>query len=185
MIVYFSGTGNSKYCADMLADILCDEKISAFNFIRDGIAAELLSEKPWVFVAPTYAWRLPRIFSDFIRSGSFAGSKDAYFIMTCGSEIGNAHKSNTALCKEKRFNCKGTLEVIMPENYIALFNAPDELEASRIIDAAAPVIKSAASCIKDGRTLPIKKANISDRLRSGIVNTFYYRFIVKADKFTA
>ena len=87
MIVYFTGTGNSRYCAQMLADKLDDEIVDAFHFIRNGIPAELISGKPWIFVAPTYGWQLPRIFVDFIRSGSFLGSKDAYFVMTCGSEI--------------------------------------------------------------------------------------------------
>lgn len=53
MIVYFTGTGNSRYCAEFLADRLQDSCTDAFHFIRDGIAADLSSEKPWVFVSPT------------------------------------------------------------------------------------------------------------------------------------
>ena len=93
MIVYFTGTGNSRYCAQMLADKLDDEIVDAFHFIRNGIPAELISGRPRIFVAPTYGWQLPRIFVDFIRSGSFLGSKDAYFVMTCGDNIGYAEKT--------------------------------------------------------------------------------------------
>lgn len=96
MIVYFTGTGNSRYCAQMLADKLDDEIVDAFHFIRNGIPAELISGRPWIFVAPTYGWQLPRIFVDFIRSGSFLGSKDAYFVMTC------AVKSATPSQKTRR-----------------------------------------------------------------------------------
>ena len=133
MIVYFTGTGNSRYCAQMLAEKLGDGLVSAFDFVRDGIAAELVSQKPWVFVAPTYGWRLPRIFAGFIRSGSFSGSRDAYFVMTCGSDIGNAAYHNHALCGETGFRCRGTFPVVMPENYIAMFNAPQEGQARKII----------------------------------------------------
>lgn len=119
MIVYFTGTGNSRYCAQMLAEHLGDELMDSFYFIRDGIAAELRSDRPWVFVSPTYAWRVPRIFADFIRSGSCSGSPEAYFVMTCGDEIGNAAAFNQALCEEKGLINKGTLPVVMPENYIA------------------------------------------------------------------
>ena len=46
MVVYFSGTGNSRYCAEFLARHLEDECIDAFHFIRDGIAAELINWLP-------------------------------------------------------------------------------------------------------------------------------------------
>lgn len=125
MIVYFIGTGNSRYCAQILAHALGDETVDAFRFIRDGIAAELISEKLWVFVAPTYGWQFPHIFADFIRNGSFTGHRGAYFVMTCGGDIGNAGAKIAPLCAEKNLNYKGVLQVVMPENYIALFNAPE------------------------------------------------------------
>ena len=161
MIVYFTGTGNSRYCAQMLADKLGDECVDSFHFIRRGIAAELISGRPWVFVAPTYGWQLPRVFMDFIRGGSFAGSGDAWFVMTCGGDIGNASAKNRALCKEKGLRYRGTLEVVMPENYIALFNAPEAEEAGRIIAAARPALERGAACIREGRAFPGKKTNFT------------------------
>ena len=76
MIVYFSGTGNSRYCAKMLADKLEDELLDTFHFIRDGIALELTSTKPWIFVSPNYSWRIPKVFEAALRSGFFSGSRD-------------------------------------------------------------------------------------------------------------
>ncbi len=60
MIVYFSGTGNSRYCAQMMADQLGETLTDAFPYIRASKAANLQSDTPWVFVAPTYARQLPR-----------------------------------------------------------------------------------------------------------------------------
>ena len=184
MIIYYTGTGNSRYCAQMLTDRLGDELTDAFHFIRDGIGAKLFSKKPWVFVVPTYGWQLPRIFSNFIRNSNFEGSQDAYFVMTCGSEIGNAMKINQALCKEKGLRCRGTLQVVMPENYIALFNAPEEAEAQRIIDAAQPALEAGIACIREEQAFPVQKAGAIDRLKSGIINAAFYRFIIKAKPFT-
>ena len=185
MIVYFTGTGNSRYCAQMFADGLGDELTDSFHFIRDGIAAELMSDRPWVFVSPTYAWRLPRVFADFIRGGRFSGSKDTYFVMTCGGEIGNAAVGNQALCEEKGLTCRGTLQVVMPENYIALYDAPGPGEAQRIVDAARPVLESGIACLRDGRDFPTPKAGAVGKLKSGVVNAVFYRFIVRAKPFTA
>ena len=125
MIVYFSGTGNSRYCAKMLADKLEDELLDTFHFIRDGIALELTSTKPWIFVAPTYSWRLPRVFEAILRSGYFSGSRDAYFVMTCAGDNGSAAPYNRALCQQIGLRYRGTLSVVMPENYTAMFSIPD------------------------------------------------------------
>ena len=131
MIVYFSGTGNSRYCAKLLAEWLDDTVLDAIPFIREGRAAELASDAPWIFVAPVYSWQLPHVFADFIRSGSFSGSREAYFVITCGNDIGAAADGVHALCAEKGFRDQGTLPVVMPENYIAMFAAPREDEARK------------------------------------------------------
>lgn len=55
MVVYFSGTGNSRYCAQALASHLQDDLLDSAHYIKHQIAAELISGKPWVFVSPTYA----------------------------------------------------------------------------------------------------------------------------------
>ena len=184
MIVYFSGTGNSRYCAQMLADRLGDEERDSFHFIRDGIAAELCSDRPWVFVSPTYAWQLPHIFAEFIRSGSFSGSREAYFVMTCGSDLGSAARKNRALCEEKGLSYQGTLKVVMPENYIALYDAPGPARAKELVDAARPVLESGIDCIRAGRSFSESRVSGADRFKSGIVNTIFYRFIVKSKHFT-
>ena len=141
MILFFTGTGNSRYCAQMLADKLDDEVLDAFPFLRDGAAPDLFSDRPWVFVAPTYGWQLPRVFAQLIRSGRFRGSRDAYFVMTCGGDIGNAAAKNRKLCTEAGLCDRGTLEVVMPENYIAMYDVPGEAEARDLVAAARPVIE--------------------------------------------
>ena len=61
MILYFSGTGNSEYVAKRIGKEINDEVINLFDKIRDGDHSELNSERPWVIVVPTYAWRIPHI----------------------------------------------------------------------------------------------------------------------------
>ena len=69
MIVYFTGTGNSRYCAAFLGEQLGDSCLDVLPLLQSGAAADLRSERPWVFVTPTYAWRLPRLVRDLIRGG--------------------------------------------------------------------------------------------------------------------
>ena len=129
MILYFSGTGNSRYCAQMLADLLEDECKDCFTYLRNGTFATLSSQKPWVFVAPTYSWQLPRVFMEFIRGSAFSGCQDAYVLMTCGNDVGSAAAKNQALLQEKGLTCHGTLPVVMPDNYLVMFSTPSREEA--------------------------------------------------------
>lgn len=157
MIVYFTGTGNSRYCAKALAERLGGELMDSFRFIRDGAAAELYSDKPWIFVAPTYSWQMPRLFEDFIRHGSFSGSREAYFLLTCGGHIGDAGARLEALCREKGFSYRGVMPVVMPNNYIVLSQAPSMEKARQIIRRAHPTLDKAAACIRDGRSFPLRR----------------------------
>ena len=183
MIVYFSGTGNSRYCAEVMAAHLDDELLDSFHFIRDGIAAELISDTPWVFVSPTYAWQIPHVFRDFIRSGNFKGNSDAYFVMTCGSDIGNAEVTLRALCEEKGLNYRGVLEVIMPENFITLFRAPSPEKANQLMDRAIPLLKKAVDRVRSGKEFPEPKHRVGNGLKSGTVNKVFYKLFVKAEPY--
>lgn len=184
MILYFSGTGNSRACAQWLADTLGDDCRDVFSFIRDGIAGEFVSQTPWVFVSPTYSWRLPRVFVDVLRTSRLSGARDAYFVMTCGEDIGAAPRYNRALCTRLGLRCRGTLPVVMPENYIAMFSAPTPEEARPILAAARPTLERAAACIRQGSDFPEGKVGTLDRLKSGLVNDLFYRFQVKDRPFT-
>ena len=48
MILYFTGTGNSKFVADYLAEKLNDETLSLNNIIKAGGSLVCESEKPYV-----------------------------------------------------------------------------------------------------------------------------------------
>ena len=61
MILYFSGTGNSEYAAKRIGRSMGEEALDLFQRIRKNNYSRIYSEKPWIVVTPTYAWRIPRI----------------------------------------------------------------------------------------------------------------------------
>lgn len=185
MVVYFSGTGNSRWCARVVAESLSDKLLDSIHYMKHGIAAELISGTPWVFVAPTYAWQLPRVFASFIHSGNFDGNKDAYFILTCGSEIGNAGERIKALCKEAGLNYRGVLQVPMPENYVAMFQVPPAETCVQMIRDARPVLDTGIDCIRQNKSFPAVKPSALDKLKSGPINQGFYTYYVKAKAFYA
>ena len=184
MVLYFTGTGNSRYVAQRFAAALGDDLITANEYIRNDTPADLHSDRPWVFVSPTYGWQIPHIFADFLRRGRFTGSRKAYFVMTCGSEIGNAGSRIAALCADIGLDYQGVLQVVMPENYVAMFYVPGAEEAAQIIAAAQPSIDGGIACVQRGEAFPAPRVGLLDRFKTGPVNTIFYRWFVKSGPFT-
>ena len=54
MILYFTGTGNSTYVAEKIAEMTADSLISMTDKIRENSCENINAEKTLVFVTPTY-----------------------------------------------------------------------------------------------------------------------------------
>lgn len=183
MILYFSGTGNSRHIALRLAEALGDEAVSVNDRIKRGDFSPVAADGRVIFVSPTYGWRFPRVFESWLRKSGVSGADRVWFVMDCGSEIGNAAKYNRRLCDSLSLKYMGTAQILMPENYIAMFNAPGEAEAKKIIAGAEPYIDAAIKCIAEGREFPSPRCNLLDRFLSAAVNPIFYALFVKADAF--
>ena len=72
MILYFSGTGNSQYVAHIISKEIHDDVLNLFDKIRTQDYTALKSSKPWIIVAPTYAWRIPRIVNEWLKKTPFS-----------------------------------------------------------------------------------------------------------------
>ena len=79
----------------------------------------------------------------------------------------------------------GFASIIMPENYIALFDVPERKQADAIIKKAEPYILKAARLIGEGQRLPRDKKSLKSQIMSRLVNVAFYLFIVSAKGFYA
>ena len=184
MILYFSGTGNSNYVAKRIADAPGDALVNLNDRIKASDTSSVETGERVIIVTPTYAWRIPRVVRDWLLKTELHGAKNVWFVMTCGSEIGNANKYNRDLCAEKAISCMGTAQIVMPENYIAMFSAPQADEARQIVAKAEPSIDRAIAAIQRNQPFAPTRNNLYDRFMSGPVNPIFYRFFVKANAFT-
>lgn len=183
MILFFSGTGNSRHIAVNLSQLTEDgAPVDMGDMIKGGETPQFQSDSPYVFVVPTYGWRIPRIVDEFIRKCRFCGSDKAYFILTCGDSIGNAGKYAQKLCADMGMEFKGCAGLKMPENYVAMFAVPDEETSERLVAAADRGLKKLAERIAAGDTFP-EKSSVVGAVESSLVNTLFYKFIVKAKGF--
>ena len=101
IIYVFSGTGNSLAAAKKIAEELENCEIRLMRKALDGSSPSLPPCDTIGFVFPCFAWGMPNMVCDFIKSGGF--NKDAYFftVVTCGSSIGGSASAIDALLREK------------------------------------------------------------------------------------
>ena len=185
MILYFSGTGNSKYVAQRMAEALNQSLLSMNDRIRSHDTSHVEADERLVIVTPTYAWRIPRVVSEWLGKTELTGAERIWFVMDCGSEIGNAAGYNRQLAAQKQLQYMGTAQIIMPENYIAMFNAPQKEQAKSIVEQAELELQKVLTQLKAGQEFPPPRDNLYDRFMSGPVNPVFYRFFVKAEAFRA
>lgn len=183
MILYFSGTGNSAYVANKMAEKL-EEEVTDISFaVRKGEKLNLFSKKPWILVVPTYAWRIPKVVEKCLREGELKGNREIYFVMTCGDSNGAGSRYCEAFCRKNHLHFRGCTAVHMPENYIVLFQAPDKEEALHILKKAEQEIDQLVFALKNKEDFPLPQITWKQRWQSGVTNPIFYTFIVKDKKF--
>ena len=101
MILYFSGTGNSRHVAKRMAAELDDQLLDLNERIKAEDTSPVETGEDLVVVTPTYAWRIPRLVRDWLLNTRMAGAKRVWFVMTCGSEIGSAAGYNRAFARPR------------------------------------------------------------------------------------
>ena len=183
MILFFSGTGNSRYAAELISKITDDELVSMNERIKKKSITAISSKNPFVFVVPVYAGRIPRIVEKHIMETNFAANKNAYFILTCAQTPWITANYVEKLCAKKGLTLLGCNSVVMPQNYIAHSDILPDGENDKIIETATPKIQKIAEAIKEGKSLPKEEPGKS--MMSKVLNPIMYAMMVNARKFYA
>lgn len=155
MILYFTGTGNSRFVADQLGQMVGDQVISLNDYLKAGKPGDFPSEVPYIFVTPTYMSRMPIRVERFLHESRFDAGRKAYFVFTAGQAVGNAHKYCAKLSEEKQLKYCGTAVVKMPANYVVMYDVLPKEEAASAAENAIPEIRKIADAIQRGDKLEI------------------------------
>lgn len=153
MILYFTGTGNSRYAAKLISQALNDSLVSLNECMKANNPGNFHSETPFVIVSPTYMSRMPLAVEQFIENSSFSGNKKLYFVLTAGASVGNAHKYCQKLCSKKFLSYMGTASVAMPANYVVMYDVTPKENAREEAKKADAAILKIADDIKYGKIL--------------------------------
>ena len=75
MVLYFTGTGNSRYLARRIAEGLEMPLCDLNACIKAGDTAPVQTGRDVVLVTPTYAWRIPRVVSEWLGKTALTGAE--------------------------------------------------------------------------------------------------------------
>lgn len=90
MILYFSGTGNSKYCAVKLFEALGEKLVSInLNLKNEIYEIDMKNEKTLGIICPTYDYNLPWVVSEYINKLKLKNVSSKLYtfgLFTCGGK---------------------------------------------------------------------------------------------------
>ncbi len=117
MIFYFSGTGNSKWVAQEIANRIHDTAVDIMGYNQ---VLDFQKEEQIGFVFPIYAWGVPEPMLNFVKK--LPNNKNFTFaVCTCGADAGLAMKELS-----KVYFLHSSYSILMPSNYIIGENVEKE-----------------------------------------------------------
>ena len=190
MIFYFSGTGNTRWAAEKLAQVTNESLLFIPSELKGACEYSLEEGERIGFCFPTHGWQPPRIVRRFIRRMkiSQAAGHYCYALTTCGDSIG---RTMEILNKELRLaglpEATSLFSLTMPESYVCLpFMYTDTPEREREkINTAQKLLEEYAGMIlerKANETHTVK--GVAPWSMSHIVGSYFNGQMVTDKKFT-
>lgn len=182
MIFYFSGTGNTRWAAQRLADRLDEQLIYIPEMTERDCRFILEKGERLGFVLPVHGWRPPQIVRKFIQKLVIEGDRDyTYVLWTAGDSIGKATEILAGDLRKRGIELHSAFSLIMPESYVGLpFMDVDPQEKE--IAKRQKAEKDLAGFIKD---IEEKKKGIVQTVKgpipsffSGPVGGFFVRHLI-------
>ena len=171
MILYFSGTGNSKYVAEKLA-LATNERIFAIDdCIKFNNYNFLLSDNENLgIVCPTYFWQLPDIMVNFLKEISVNATDNyIYFISTYGMVTGQSFNVVRELLKRKGLKLKAAYSVKMPDIWTPVFDLSNKKRVEKINKLSDIEIENIIDAVREK-----KEGNFQKNRMPRLISKFVY-----------
>lgn len=179
MIYYFSGTGNSRFVSQKLAEILEEE----CRIITDvNPSTEIAAGQYLGFVFPVYSWGVPPVMLDFINRLPQSlkeivniGQMPVWCVMTCGDETAMAPEMFQRCVESNGMKLDSIWSVIMPNNYVLLpgFDVDTRaIEEEKIKKAPARIKEIAEGIRQHMKVVDVTRGNMAWIKTKGVYPLF-------------
>jgi ferredoxin len=149
--IYFSGTGNTRYCVEKFMSNYNNGK--SVSIESPNVIEEIKKSESIVFGYPVYYSNTPKIVRDFIhRNGSAFKGKKVFILCTMGLFSGDGAGCGARLLKKYGTVILGGLHLKMPDciGDVKLLKKPLR-ENRQIVKNAEAKIENAVALLKQGK----------------------------------
>ena len=179
MIFYFSGTGNSRWVAERLAEATQELAVDMAECIRQDMLPQGVADADRLgIVFPIHSWRAPRVVTDFLSRFPLPQNCYHYGVCTCGDDAGKAMDLFFPY-----FPLEAAWSVIMPNTYVPMFNLDSDALCWEKVEHARRAIAAIAKDILDYRnTWEVHEGNAA-WLKSHVLNPLFVRYVIGSKGF--
>lgn len=185
-VALFSGTGNSRWVANLLGKLLDERVYALLDIWGDELLLDLEEEEALGFVFPVYAWGPPALVSGFlskVRANKIPSY--VYFVCTCGDDTGKTADIFARAVQEKGWTSPAGFSVIMPETYVCLpgFDVdPKDKEQKKLREAVGRIEDIARYVAARADKVDCKEGRFP-WIKSYLIRPLFNRFMTSAKSF--
>lgn len=190
MILYFSGTGNTRHCAEELGRMLGEDvrRITVDQLRQPAQATINVGDERVIFMFPVYAWSLPPVVSRLLEQARFVFDKapEAWMVATCGDDVGLTDKVWRRLVSDAGFRPMGAFSVEMPNTYVCMkgFDVDSAELKHKKVKASTERLRHIANAIKAGK--PVEPDVVRGKapwFKTVVINPWFRHFAMSAKGF--
>ena len=150
--IYFSGTGNSRYAAELFCKVY-DEEAKTFSIEDDNIAQAVQNEEMLIFAYPVQYSTVPKILGDFIiENKELWERKKVFVIATMGLFSGDGAGMLGRLLQKYGAEIIGGLHLKMPDSIGDEKMLKRPLETNKeLVKRAEQKINKSVQLLKSGK----------------------------------
>lgn len=190
MIFYFSGTGNSRWVANMLGIALGEPVVSIAEELKTGkkeFVCPLREDERVLFVYPVHSWGPAVPVARFISMLKLTGytEQPVYSVSTCGDECGYTVDLMRKALSKRGIMLTAGYSVIMPNNYILMpgFNVDSKDVEEEKLQAAPSAVAAIADAIRESKNVNLYKKGSLPGLKSYCIYPLFTNFAIGKNSF--
>lgn len=159
MIIYYSGTGNTRHCANLLAQLLKGEHLHHLTAdeLRNPAACTITvpdGDRRIIWMSPVHSWGLPTVVKNIMTRAVIKAPADCvnHLVVTCGDDTGLTDCQFADIMALRNAKCGAAFSVQMPNTYVTFpgFDVDSADVEQQKIDLVVPRIGEIAALLRSG-----------------------------------
>lgn len=193
MIVFFTGTGNTRHCSQLLAEELGESLHElCTDELRKPANASLdipKEEQRIIWAFPTYSWGIPPVVARYIAEVKLsirAANATHYMLTTCGDDMAYTDRQWRRILGKRGVRAAEAFAVEMPNTYTLMkgFDVDSPEVERRKLEACGERIRHIADAIRNGKPSELIRGTFP-AVKSSVIYPWFKRFAMSPKPFHA